>query len=151
MTVNNTEIQKLIQNISDQFRHINNPQFKESFAALDVSSDDWRNIERLSSASEAQAIQGYDLKELYEQILAVAKFIYYARKRIVTNLPKPSNATVFDKMVITNFPGNLNVLSEQVRALYGKLLVLDSENSKPICHTIPELDRTLGYLKESEG
>ena len=151
MTVNNPEIHQMVEKISDQFRHINNPKLKESFAALDVTSDDWRNIERLSSASQTQAIQGYGLKELYDQILAVAKFVYYSRKRIVPNLPIPSNATVFEKMAITNFPGNLNILAEQLQTLYGKLLVLDSENSNPIYHTMPELDRTLGYLKESNG
>ena len=141
----------MVEKLSDQFRYVNTPQLKESFAGLEVSSDDWRSIERLTAPSEVQVLQGYGLRELYEQILAAARFVYYARKRIASNLPIPISATLFDKMAIKNFPGNLSIMTEQLCALYGKLLHLDAEeNVEPICHTIPELDRILFYLQSSD-
>ena len=149
--VNDPEIHKMVEKLSTQFRYMNNPLLKDAFAALEVSSDQWRCIERLTSPSEVQALQGYGFGELYEQVLAAAKFVFFARKQIASNLPIPSDATLFDKMAIKNFPGNLSIMADQLRAIYGKLLHLDTEeNTEPICHTIPELDRILSYLQSSD-
>jgi hypothetical protein len=146
------EIQKLIENVCDQFRHLNNPRLKNSFSAIAISSDEWRLIERLTSPAFGvkAALQRYGFAELYEQVLAAAKFVYYVRKQIASNPPMPLGATLFDKMAIRSLPANLNIMADQLRTLYGKLLLLDAEdNPEPICHSIPELDRTLFYLQSS--
>jgi hypothetical protein len=141
---------KAITTLGEHFqRNVNNPYVRDILLSLDVSDSDWRMIERLTMPRQIDGIQGYGLEELYDGIVAMARFVYTARRAAV---PKIGNfvsqgASPMVKMAIKAFPANLLSFSEMVFDLYKRVRSLDeAASSGTMQGRIEELSRVEHYL-----
>jgi hypothetical protein len=156
MQVKNTEIFSLIETIGQHYRNnIGNRFLRRALSAMVLEPGNWNLIETLTEKAENYRYQGFHYDELYQQIIAIARFIYEARTSIMPNLRHLVGPVAGDKdrvymeMAINNFGANLQILADYVNELYVKTVSLDKESSadKPAAYTrIPELGELGRYL-----
>ena len=120
----------------------------------------WNLIEELTEKFENYRYQGYHFDEIYSQILAIAKFVYQARRDLLPNMRYLASTgnervgasdKVFRDMAITNFGPNLKILADKVNELYVKVVAIDKESAgvkSPVFSQIPELKEIGRYLVE---
>jgi hypothetical protein len=109
----------------------------------------WDEVESLTERLEQYRYQGVDVKDLYRQIVAAARFIDLIRRELVPGLRhrialvKTSGSDkVMQDMAVNNFNSNLQVFADLVNELYIRLVELDKAQAKghiPIYAQIPEL------------
>ncbi len=165
MSVKNQEIFRLIEEISDHYQNnINNRYIRKALLTMNIPQSQWDLIEGLTNKSDYYKSQGYQFHELYDQILAIANFIYKARKELQPNLRlllSQGSRTILSRekggsnqdrvlrdMAINNFSANLQILADMLNELYVKVVKLDKEQhqgKKPVYQKIPELSK-LGQL-----
>lgn len=161
MQVKNPEIFALIETISEHYRNnISNRFTRRALSSMSLDPGSWNLIEELTEKAANYRYQGYHFDELYGQVLALARFIYQARKQVSPNLRQLSSfgATkvsdsdrIFRDMAIVNFASNLKILADKLDALYVKIAALDKEAAgslPPVYSTIPELRDMGRYLVE---
>lgn len=116
-----------------------------------------RPITDMTEQTETLIAQGIHLDELYQQILAMSRFIYRVRLDILPNLRNiagySSSANDMNKiyrdMAMNNFGANIQVLADYIYELYLKTVEYDKrvhEGRKTVCHTMPELSEIGRYL-----
>jgi hypothetical protein len=159
MQVKNTEIFSLIETIGQHYRNnVGNRFLRRALSSMILEPGNWTHIETLTEKSENYRYQGFHYDELYQQIIAIARFIYEARTSILPNLRHLVGPFAGDKdrvyleMAINNFGANLQILADYVNELYIKTVSLDKESSgeKPAAYTrIPELSELGRYLVAS--
>jgi hypothetical protein len=156
MQVKDAEIFSLIETIGQHYRNnIGNRFLRRALTAIVLEPGTWNLIELLTEKAENYRYQGFHVDELYQQIVAIARFIFEVRKDILPNLrhlagPAATDSDkVFREMAINNFGANLKILSDYVNELYVKTVTLDKENSKdkpPSYTRMPELNELGRYL-----
>lgn len=162
MQVKTPEIFALIEAIGEHFRgNIANRFTRRALSSMILDPGSWNQIEDLTEKVENYRYQGYHLDELYAQILAVARFIYQARRQIGPNLKYLAQASgaermtesdrVFRDMAVNNFAPNLQILADKVNELFVKVVALDKASAgakTPVINQIPELKEIGRYLVE---
>jgi hypothetical protein len=120
----------------------------------------WNLIEELTEKVENYRYQGYHFDEIYSQILAMARFVYQARRDILPNIRILASGgndhiggsdKVFRDMAIANFGPNLKILADKVNELYMKVVTIDKESAgqkSPVYTQIPDLKEIGRYLVE---
>jgi hypothetical protein len=156
MQVKDAEIFSLIETIGQHYRNnIGNRYLRRAFSALVLEPGTWNLIELLTEKAENYRYQGFHIDELYQQIVAIARFIFETRKDILPNIrhlagPVSTDADkVYREMAINNFEANLRILSDYVNELYVKSVAIDKANAKgkPASYTrMPELAELGRYL-----
>jgi hypothetical protein len=122
--IDDPEVLEAIKKLAEHFQsNVNNRFLRDILIHLEVSDSDWRMIERLTSPKRIDEIQGYGVEQLYDGIIALARFIYTARREAVPAIANfnPHGASTFMKMAINAFPANLATLSKMVLDLYRKM------------------------------
>jgi len=166
LSFKNADIISLIDQISDHYqKNINNRYIRKALITMDLKQSSWDLIEGLTAKPDYYKSQGYQFHELYEQILAMAQFIYNARRDILPNIRsllsggmdtilsrKRGNSQdqnkILQDMAINNFSANLKILADLINELYIKTVKIDQqmhEGKTPVYKKIPELKR-LGQL-----
>lgn len=154
------EVLEAIKKLGEHFQtNVNNRYMRDILVRLDVSDSDWRSIERLTSPRQIDDVQGYRLEQLYDGIIALAHFIYTARREAVPAIGNfiPHGASPIVKMAIKTFPANLSSLSEMTYDLYKRARGQDKEASGrerpgqarpggPMQRRFEELSRVEHYL-----
>ena len=162
MLLKNPEIFASVEKIADHYRaNIANRFTRRALTTLTLDSSTWTLIETFTERLEDYRYQGYHLDDLYMQILAMARFIFQARKQIVPNLGflagtgSPDRVSESDRvlrdMAVNNFASNLKVLADKVNELYVRVAAQDKELSgaKPPVHSrIADLKEIGRYLVE---
>jgi hypothetical protein len=163
MQVKNPELFSLIETIAQHYQtNIANRFTRRALSTMTLDAGSWGLIEQLTEKVENYRYQGYHLDELYIQILALARFIYQARRQVAPNLKFMAASThglakisdsdrVFRDMAVNNFSSNLKILADYVNDLYLKAVSLDKEASggkQPAFSKIPELKELGRYLVE---
>ncbi len=156
MQVKNAEIFSLIETIGQHYRNnLGNRYLRRAMTSMVLEPGTWNLIELLTEKSENYRYQGFHYDELYQQIVAIARFIFEARTSILPNLRHLVGPTagdsdrVYREMAINNFGANLKILADYVNELYVKTVSLDKEASgaKPAAYTrMPELAELGRYL-----
>jgi len=158
MQVKNSEVFALIDRIDAHFNaNINNRYLRQAFTGISIDSRTWDLIESLTEKSSHFRLQGYHFDELYERIVAVARFIHVARKEVAPHLRSrlsggPGSAgtdRVIREMAVNNFASNLNILSDLLNALFQKVVELDTEAHKfetPVFKRMKEVSEMGRYL-----
>ncbi|RKX78940.1 MAG: hypothetical protein DRP87_04835 [Spirochaetes bacterium] len=153
MTVKDPEIYKMIEKIGEYYRsNINNRYLRPALLRLELSSSDWEHIDNLTSETEYKLIREYSFVELYERILALARFVSLVKKEVLPNLRTYSGSLktsamnerekVLFNIAFSNLPSNLGVLSDLLNELYLKTIELDKSmhpSQKPDFERISEL------------
>ncbi len=167
MPFKNPELMRQIEEIANHYQNnINNRYIRKALMTMDIPQSEWDLIEGLTAKSDYYKSQGYQFHELYDQILAVARFINKARRELLPNLrfilsegtqtvlSRTKGTNPFDQnkilrdMAIKNFSANLQILADMINELYIKTVKLDKELHKtkpPVFKRIPELEK-LGQL-----
>lgn len=162
MLLKNPEIFASVEKIAEHYRaNIANRFTRRALTTLTLDSSTWTLIETFTERIEDYRYQGYHADDLYTQILALARFIFQARKQIVPNLRllagtgAPDRVSDADRvlrdMAVNNFASNLKILADSLNELYVRIATLDKELSgaKPTVYSrIPELKEIGRYLVE---
>ena len=142
MSVRDEKLFKVIEKLQSHYQNnLNNRYIRKALLLMKVPTGTWNSIARLTEKTDYYKIQGYQYKELYEQIYAAATFVYHARTEVLPRLKgllSGGPETVFSRrkaeepkdrvlleMAINNFPANLGVFSDLVNELYVRAVELD--------------------------
>jgi len=167
MSIRDEELFKILEKLRDHYHNnLTNRYIRKALLLMRVPTGTWDAIGRLTDKSDYYKIQGYQYKELYEQIYAAATFVFHAKTDVLPRLKSllgEGPETVFSRkknkndsskdhilleMAINNFPANLGVFSDLVNELYVRAAKLDREehpNGKPVYAHMPEL-KELGKM-----
>jgi len=119
------------ENIATRFLR---PVFAQILSNIDLS----RHIVDLTEHSEDFVLQGFHLDDLYYDIIALARFIYLARRDILPNISaltesntKTASAAdkVYRSMAFSNLGPNLTILASMVLELYNAAVAYDKKNA----------------------
>lgn len=161
MQTKDEEIFNLIESIGQHYRtNIGNRFVRNAFSSLPLDTKDWTLVESITEKSEYYRYQGYHLDELYERILALARFIYHARIELQPNLrnrlsaygsgtaPTPNDRVLRD-MAVNNFGSNLAIFADLVNKLYARTVEVDKDLARgrmPVYKSIRELEELGTFL-----
>jgi hypothetical protein len=162
MQLKNSEVFAAIDVIGEHYRtNISNRFTRRALSTMSLDAGTWALIEELVEKAENYKYQGYHLDELYGQILAIARFVYQARRQVAPNLRFMASSgagdrvnpadKVFRDMAINNFAPNLKILADMVNELYVKVAAFDKAGAgiKPTTLSqMPELREVGRYLVE---
>ena len=167
MPVIDTQVNMFIDQIGEHYKtNINNRFMRQAFSQLILDRADWERIDRLTSQTSYDRMQGYTFWELYERILSMATFICRVRREIVPNIrnivgasapgtlsrlpasagegpPQGLSDGIYRDMVVSNYSANLDVFADLLHELYIRITVLDRESHKvkpPVYTRVPGLD-----------
>jgi hypothetical protein len=158
MQVKDPEIFSLIGKISDHYKaNLGNRHLKPAFGGLVLDQQTWSLVDSVTEKFVSYAGQSMHVDELYERILALAGFVFQARRDVQPNLrsilagrgaPAPNDKVLRD-MAVSNFGSNLALLADQVKLLHEKVMAIDeSQNGKEraVYRTMPRLAELAGLL-----
>jgi len=162
MQLKDPAIFSAIDSIGEHYRtNISNRFTRRALSSMMLDASTWNLIEELTEKIENYRFQGYHLDELYLQILAMARFIFQARRDVMPNLRFLTTTTrgekvsssdgVFRDMAINNFAPNLKILADKINELYVKVVAIDKENAGPkgpVFSQMPELKEIGRFLVE---
>jgi hypothetical protein len=161
MQIKNPEIFAALDGIGEHFRtNISNRFTRRGISSMVLDAGTWSQIEDMTEKVENYRYQGYHFDELYGQILAMARFVYHARRDLLPNIRILASGgndriggsdKVFRDMAIANFGPNLKILADMVNDLYFKVAAIDKESAgqkSTVFSQIPELKEIGRYLVE---
>jgi hypothetical protein len=161
MQTKDEEIFNLIDSIGQHYRtNLGNRYVRNAFSVLPLDTKEWGLIESVTEKAEYYRYQGYHADELYDRILALARFIYHGRRELQPQLrarlstyssgPGPLGTDkILRDMAVNNFGSNLSILADLVNQLYQRTVQLDQEMAKgktPVYKTMRALDELGTYL-----
>lgn len=139
MIVKDPDIIRLIQELGEHYRNnISSKYIKKAFLNLTLDIGDFNRIESFTGEAEYAISFEYGINELYDRILAFARFIHDVKANILPNLKglagsvEGGNAErerVLRDIAINNFPANLGILSDKVHQLFIKIFELDKKEN----------------------
>jgi hypothetical protein len=139
----------LTERIGEHYRiNISNRFIRPVLLQLSLDKQSWDLLDLLTEKVEQYRYQGFDLNELYRQIIAAARFVAAARRELVPGIRNrlSNSASGSDKvlrnMAINNFASNLQLFADLVNELYVNLVEQDKIGSKgrrPLYLSMPEL------------
>jgi hypothetical protein len=159
--IKDNETLTLIERIADHFNNnLYNRYLRQAYTAMTLDQHAWTLIENLIDKSDYYKLQGYHYDELYDRVLALARFVYHSRREIQPHLRSilqraggPSggspNERILREMAVNNFASNLNLLSDLTNKLFSRVAELDEEdhkNDRPVYRRIPEVQEIGRYL-----
>lgn len=163
MAVKDNDTWSLIDRIAEHFRtNLNNRYVRQAYTVMPLDQGSWTLIEAITEKSEHYSSQGYSYHELYERILALARFVYHARREVqphlrsilsrkngYSSISTSPNDRVLREISVNNFPSNLNILADLVDRLYQHVASVDQKEHKnrpPVYRSIRELAELGRYL-----
>jgi hypothetical protein len=164
MVIKDPEFTKLVESMAEHFKaNIVNRFVKKALIVHVTDTMVWNHIEHMTETPQYKRVDGFDIEEFYDQVLAMGKFVHQVRRELLPNLRNlvaqsaegGINKTVLnasDKvlrdMAVNNFSANLNVLADMVNELYMRATTFDKANAPkgiPLYTKIPEL-KQLGNM-----
>ncbi|MGP1576501.1 MAG: hypothetical protein ACTTH7_03280 [Treponema sp.] len=134
------------------------PVFAQILSDIDLA----RHIIDLTEHSEDFVMQGFHLDDLYYDIIAMARFIYLAKRDILPNIYSLTEANtktatsadrVYRNMAFINLEPNLNILATMLLDLYHAAIDYDKKNTvkgKTIAQKINALVDVEHFLSDSK-
>lgn len=161
MQIKDAAVLSLVEQIADHYkRNISNRFLRPALLRVQLEQHDMELIESVTEKSEYYRLQGYHPDELYDRIVALAEFIYHARKDVGPNLRNllssqngkvlvaTGNERVLRDLSVNNFQSNLSILADLVNKLYVMVVQIDENSSRgttPVYRTVPRL-KEIGKL-----
>jgi hypothetical protein len=162
MQIKDPEIFALIDRIGENYRtNIANRYVRIVLNSVMLDANTREQLEALTEKVDNFRFQGYYFDELYQQILAAARFIYQTRKQILPNIRTLASTSldprtglrdtdkVLRDMAFANLGPNLKVLADQVNELYVKTIAFDKQymgEAEAVYRRLPELGEIGRYL-----
>jgi hypothetical protein len=163
MVLKNPEIFSVIDAVGEHYRtNISTRHTRRALSSMNLDPGTWNLIEELTEKVDTYRYQGYHLDELYSQILAIARFVYQARRQVLPNIRFLASSSsgaersdpgdkVIREMALNNLGPNLKILADKVNELYVKIVSIDKETARqkvPVFSQISELREIGRYLVE---
>lgn len=150
MAVTDKDLFLIMEKISNHYDiNICNQYIRPELRNINLPRSDWDLIDELIAMPEHRKQQGYMFREIYERILALAKFINLTvtdisprLKSIFGGRTSTNQEDIFRNMAVNNLDSNLGVLSDLVHELYLKTVELDKQSHQvkdPVYKRLPEL------------
>ncbi len=163
MQVKDEEVFGLIDEMGNHFQaNLNNRYLRQAIMSMVVDRQSWNLIEQFTEKSSYYRLQGYHLDELYDRILAMARFVHFGRREIqphlrslLSRLGSPAgismsgNDRVLREMSLNNFSSNLNILADMIDRLFQKVVAIDMQMHRhgvPAYKRVKELSELGRYL-----
>lgn len=157
MMIHDQAISECVQKIADHYNaNIATRFLRPLLAGILADNELSRQLSDLTEHTETITAQGTHIDELYQQILAMARFVYLVKLDILPNIRNLSLTSassdankVFRDMAINNFGANMKVLADFVNELYVLTVEYDKSHSpkgKTIYAGIPGLSEIGRYL-----
>ena len=133
--VKSDEVIKTIERISYHYHlNISNRVLRPLILQLYIDERTWKQIENFTEKLEEYRYSGFKLDDLYKQLAACVRFIeaarngiYSIKNKVKADVKAPDK--IYREMTVNNLPNNLQVLSEQLCALYALLIDFDQKNA----------------------
>jgi hypothetical protein len=152
MKIQDPQIIRLIENIGEHYRsNIANRFLRPSLLQLPIESQTWDLLELLMERGDQYHHNGYELEDLYRQLLAAVEFVYKARQNLANGGRGQAQRTghivtgqdkILWDMAVNNFGSNLRVLADLLKELYALLVEADKAAARgrvPRYTKIPDL------------
>jgi hypothetical protein len=161
MQVRNPDVNALIERISIHYtNNVGNRYLRPSFMSMSLDNRTWELVASITEKYKFFSAQGFHLDELYDRIIALARFVYAARKETGPNLRTllgghagssggKGEDRVLRDMAVNNFSSNLGILADLINELYVLTVDIDTKmhkNAVPVYKNIPELQNLGRYL-----
>jgi hypothetical protein len=150
LLIKDAQVVRLVERIGDHYRtNISNRFIRPTLLTLPLEKQTWDALETLTEKIEQYRYQGFQLDELYRQVLAAARFVAVTRRDLAPSLRNRLSGgasgpdRVLRDMAVNNFSSNLQLFSDLVNELYVCLVELDKESAKgrrPFYLSVPELN-----------
>jgi hypothetical protein len=152
LLVRDAQIVRLIERIGEHYRsNISNRFIRPALLHLPLEKQAWDLIETLTEKIEQYRYQGFQMDELYRQIVAAARFVSLTRRELVPTLRNrlagsssgPGPDKVLRDMAVNNFGSNLQVFADLVNELFLCLVEFDkvaAKGHRPLYMNMPELN-----------
>jgi hypothetical protein len=170
MIVKDAKVFEILDKIKEHYKNnISNRYIRRALLTMELTQTAWDLLDSISEKAELYKVQGFQLDELYDRIIAASQFISHARKEVMPNLRvllaggvdarftrstgEVSSDRVLGEMAAKNFPVNLKIFADLVNELYLTTVEIDKgmhKNKKPIFERISELKNIGRYLVEGE-
>jgi hypothetical protein len=150
MQTRDPRIVRLIERIGEHYRaNIANRFIRPLLLQLPMDKMAWDELEVLTEKMDQYRYQGFDMNDLYRQIISTARFVSLIRRELIPGLRQRVAAVrisgtdkVMRDMAVNNFNSNLQVFADLVNELYINLVELDKAKAHghmPLYAQIPEL------------
>ena len=153
MLTKEPELIAIIERIGDHYRkNIDNRYVRDALMRMTLERGDWDHINVITDIPEYVRVQGIDYVELYEKILALARFVRQAQKEVLPSIsstqPRVASGSqdqILRSMALSTFGANLNTFADMINELHAKTVDLDKRDSPndPVYNHISEL-RNIG-------
>jgi hypothetical protein len=132
---------ELIEKLREQYHvFLSNKYIKKYVYEADISRSIWVDIEDFFGSIQHYEAAGYDIKDLYDKILALVELLTTLKRRVVPRMQNEyrmrvstldANDQVIYKMTLNNAPGNVKAFSQTLSDFYGRLKTLDMQINGP--------------------
>jgi hypothetical protein len=147
--IRDAQIIRLVERIGEHYRtNISNRFIRPALLQLPLEKQSWDLMEILTEKIEQYRYQGFSLEELYQQIIAAARFVSITRRELAPSIrfrltgSSSGPDKVLRDMAVNNFASNLQVFADLVNELYVTLVEIDKAEAKghrPIYLSVPDL------------
>ena len=148
MATKDADLFNLIERVGEHYRkNIDNRYVREALMRMSLERGDWEHINVIAELPEYVRLQGFDFMDLYDKILALARYVKQAQKEVLPSLSSSSTRggssqdEILKSMAHSNFGSNLNIFTDLINELYIKTVEVDKiENSQdPVYTHVSEL------------
>jgi dsDNA-binding SOS-regulon protein len=132
---------ELIERLREQYHvFLSNKYVKKYLYEADIPRNVWVDIEDVFGSIQHYEAAGYDIKGLYDKILALVEFLTTLTRRVVPRMQNEDrmrvstlaeNDQVVYQMTINNAPGNVKAFSQHLSGFYERLKALDTQINGP--------------------
>lgn len=154
MPIKEASLFKVVEKIGNHYRtNIDNRFMRNTLARLELQRGDRDHIDVIANLPDYVRMQGFEFYDLYEKILALARFTGQVQREVLPMLPKASSRSggtqeeILRNMALSTYAANVNILVDMVQELYITTVDLDKRENgaNPVYRQIPEL-QNIGNL-----
>lgn len=154
MPVKETALFTLVEKIGDHYRkNIDNRFVRDSLTRLMLDRTDRDHIGTITELPEYIRLQGLEYYDLYEKILALARFVKQVQSEVLPTISSSSRKIsgtqeeILRGMALSTYSSNVGILADLINELYIKTVEFDKRDSPrdPVYKHIPEL-QNIGNL-----
>jgi len=141
MIVKDADIIKAIEELGEHYRNnINSKYIKKVFLNVSMDVSDRNRISSFTNKSDYPMAHEYGFGELYENLLALARFVHEVQMTVLPNIRSIAGTSrglnggdkeqILQEIAVNNFPSNLGILSDMVHKIFLMVYELDKQRNK---------------------
>ena len=138
----------IVERIGEHYRNnIDNRFVRDSLVRLTLDRGDRDQINTLTELPEYIRLQGFEYYDLFEKILALARFVKQVQSEVLPTISSSSRKIsgsqeeILRGMALSTYGSNVSILADLINELYIKSVEFDKRDNPgdPVYKHIPEL------------